>query len=104
MAIRAFRMQLKPGCLVEYRRRHDTLWPELASLLRSAGISDYRIFVDPNTLSLFAILHSADDATLARLPAHPLMQRWWDSMAELMEVVPGNRPVEIPLEQVFHLP
>jgi L-rhamnose mutarotase len=30
------------------------------------------------------------------------MQRWWDYMADLMEVEPGNRPREWPLEQMFH--
>jgi len=29
----AFKMQLKPGAAEEYRRRHDAIWPELASLL-----------------------------------------------------------------------
>jgi L-rhamnose mutarotase len=40
---------------------------------------------------------------LASLPGHPVMQRWWDTMADLMEVEPGNRPKEWPLTQVFHL-
>jgi len=32
-----------------------------------------------------------------------VMRRWWDYMADLMEVEPGNRPKEWPLTQVFHL-
>jgi len=35
---RAFRMQLRPGNVAEYRRRHDAIWPELAQLLRESGI------------------------------------------------------------------
>jgi L-rhamnose mutarotase len=31
------------------------------------------------------------------------MRRWWDFMADLMEVEPGNRPREWPLTRVFHL-
>jgi len=42
--------------------------------------------------------------TVAALPDHPVMRRWWDHMAPLMEVEPGNRPREWPLRQVFHLP
>jgi L-rhamnose mutarotase len=34
----AFRMKLKPGTVAEYKRRHDEIWPELAQLLREAGI------------------------------------------------------------------
>ena len=52
----AFRMKLKPGKVAEYRRRHDEIWPELAQLLRDAGIYDYSIFLDEATLHLFAVL------------------------------------------------
>ena len=40
MSTIAFRMQLKPGMVAEYRRRHDEIWPELAQALREAGIYD----------------------------------------------------------------
>ena len=52
----AFRMQLKPGVATEYERRHDELWPDLADALREAGIHDYSIFLDEETMSLFAVL------------------------------------------------
>ncbi len=103
MTTRAFRMQLKAGAVEEYRRRHDTLWPELGEALSAAGVYDYSIFLDEETLSLFAVLKLRDGDTSAALPQHPVMQRWWDSMAPLMETEPGNRPLEWPLTQVFHL-
>jgi L-rhamnose mutarotase len=31
------------------------------------------------------------------------MRRWWDAMAPLMEVEPGNRPKERALKRVFYL-
>ena len=97
-------MQLKPGAIAEYRARHDAIWPELAALLHESGISDYSIFLDEETLALFAVLELADDNKRDALPGHPVMKRWWDHMAPLMEVEPGNRPKEWPLTQVFHLP
>ena len=100
---RAFVMQLKPGTVDEYRRRHDAIWPELADLLRTSGIHDYSIFLDPDTLRLFAVLKLHPGHTVGALPEHPVMRRWWDYMAELMEVEPGNRPKEWGLERVFHL-
>lgn len=102
--IHAFRMQLKPGCIDEYRRRHDEIWPELAALLRDAGMREYRIFVDPGTHSLFAILDRPQSTEIERLPANPVMRRWWDYMADLMEVDATHRPLEYALEQVFYLP
>jgi L-rhamnose mutarotase len=104
MSIRAFKMKLKPGFEQEYKARHDAIWPALASLLREAGIYDYSIFLDESTLDLFAVLKLHPEHDIASLPEHPVMRRWWDYMADLMEVEPGKRPREWPLTQVFHLP
>jgi len=51
----AFKMKLRPGAAAEYKRRHDELWPELAAELKAAGISDYSIFLDEETPTLFAV-------------------------------------------------
>lgn len=102
MSIHAFKMQLKPGVIGEYRRRHDAIWPELSTLLTDSGIHDYSIFLDEATLSLFAVLKLAEDNMRNALPDHPVMKRWWDHMAPLMEVEPDNRPVETPLPMIFH--
>lgn len=103
---KAFRMQLKPGTVDEYKRRHDELWPDLAQALRDAGIFDYSIFLDEETLALFAVLKIADGAPIAELPKQSVMAHWWDYMADLMEVEPDgdprNRPREWPLRQVFY--
>jgi L-rhamnose mutarotase len=103
MSTRAFRMQLKPGQVEEYKRRHDDIWPELAQALVDAGIYDYSIFLDEETLHLFAVLKLREGETSAALAGLPVMQRWWDSMAPLMEVEPGNRPKEWGLVPMFHM-
>lgn len=99
----AFAMQLKPGNEAEYQRRHDAIWPELSALLKEAGIADYSIFLDPNSLTLFGVLRRTAGHGMDRLPDHPIMQRWWAFMADLMVVTPDNAPVVRPLPCVFHL-
>lgn len=96
-------MQLKPGMVDEYRRRHDEIWPELVDLLRQAGISDYSIFLDEDTLALFAVLRLAEENRRESLPEEPVMKLWWAAMAPLMEVEPDNRPREWPLVPMFHM-
>ena len=32
-----------------------------------------------------------------------IVQKWWDYMADIMEVNPDNSPVSIPLPEVFHM-
>jgi len=99
----AFKMKLKPGVVAEYKRRHDEIWPELAAELRAAGVSDYSIFLDEETLTLFAVQKLGDDNTAAGLPQSPVVRKWWDYMAPLMEVQPDHAPVAKPLKEVFHL-
>ena len=96
-------MKLKPGTVAEYQRRHDEIWPELSEAIRAAGISDYSIFLDERTLTLFAVQKQGEPNTAANLPQLPVVQRWWASMAPLMEVNPDNSPVCGELKEVFHL-
>lgn len=100
----AFRMRLNPGMEVEYRRRHDAIWPELVGLLRAAGVSDYSIHLDRETNTLFGVLWRRADHGMDALPDHPVMRRWWAHMADLMEVKPDNEPVAVPLVPMFHMP
>lgn len=96
----AVKMQLKPGNEAEYKRRHDEIWPELVTLLKTAGIRDYTIHLDPDTLALFAVMWRDHDTPIAD---DPVMRRWWDHMADIMEVNADNSPVAIPLQTVFRL-
>ena len=100
----AFKMQLTPGCRDEYKKRHDEIWPELVDLLKNAGISDYSIHLDAETDTLFGVLWREDGHSMDALPNHPLMQKWWAHMADIMETRANNEPEATPLEAVFHMP
>ena len=99
----AFKMKLRPGFEAEYKKRHDEIWPELESLLSEAGISDYSIFLDEETHTLFAVQKLADDFDEALVPSHPIVKKWWAYMADIMETNPDNSPVAISLKEVFHM-
>ena len=100
----AFKMKLNPGMAAEYRKRHDEIWPELVSLLREAGVSDYSIHLDPETNILFGLLTRPEGHGMAALPDHPVMKRWWAHMADIMETNPDNSPVQSDLVPVLHMP
>lgn len=99
----AFKMKLKPGVAEEYKRRHDEIWPDLSAAISEAGVSDYSIFLDEETLTLFAVQKLAEDHTADELKELPVVRKWWDYMADLMEVEPDNAPVVTPLREVFHM-
>ncbi len=100
----AFKMQLNPGMEAEYRKRHDEIWPELVTLLQDAGVSDYSIHLDAETNCLFGVLWRRNDHRMDALPGHPVMQRWWSHMADIMATQPSNEPIVVPLQTVFHMP
>lgn len=95
-------MKLKPGFEAEYKKRHDAIWPELSRALTAAGVSDYSIFLDEETLTLFAVQKLADGHSADQLPFNPVVRKWWEFMADIMEVNPDNSPVCVPLTEVFH--
>lgn len=99
----AFKMQLHKGKEAEYKKRHDEIWPELSLLLKSTGVSEYSIFLDESTNSLFGVLSIDNPVGLEDLSTHPVMQKWWKYMADIMESNPDNSPVSIPLKEVFYL-
>ena len=96
-------MKLKPGFEAEYKRRHDEIWPDLAEAHSQAGITDYSIFFDEESLTLFAVQKLSDDNTAAELPSSPIVRKWWDYMSDIMETNPDHSPVCKPLREMFYM-
>lgn len=99
-----FRMRLNEGMAAEYQRRHDAIWPELVALLHGAGVSDYSIHLDVETGHLIGVLTRQADHTMDDLPNHPIMQKWWAHMADIMETGEDDAPVAVPLQPMFYMP
>ncbi len=103
MEVLAFKMKLLPGYADEYKKRHDLIWPELKSLLRTHGISDYSIFLDDESHFLFGKMTVENVASLTSLPESSLMKKWWEYMKDIMVTNEDASPVSIPLKQVFFM-
>jgi L-rhamnose mutarotase len=99
----AFAMRLKPGCAEEYKKRHDSIWPDLKAELRKAGVSDYSIYLDEKTHTLFAFQYLADDASDGDLAQKRIVRKWWRMMKDLMDTNADESPVSDPLREMFHM-
>ncbi len=99
----AFKMKLKPGATSEYKKRHDAIWPELSVLLKDAGVSEYSIFLDEETNTLFGVQKQAGDVSSQDLGCNDIVKKWWAYMADIMETNSDNSPVTTPLEEVFYM-
>lgn len=99
----AFKMKLNEGQKEVYKKRHHQLWPELKQLLKQNGVSEYSIFLDEESSTLFAFQKVSGAGGSQDLANNPIVKKWWDFMADIMEVNNDNSPVSMPLEEVFYL-
>ncbi|NJB35110.1 L-rhamnose mutarotase [Croceivirga sp. JEA036] len=99
----AFKMKLNPGQKGAYTERHNQLWPELKKLLKESGVSEYSIFFDEETDTLFAFQKVSGEGGSQDLADNPIVQKWWAFMADVMETNPDNSPISTALEEVFYM-
>ncbi len=103
MIRKAFVMQLHPGQREEYIKRHSPIWPELESVLKYHGVSNYSIFLHEQTLQLFAYAEIEDEERWQSIAQTEVCQRWWAHMGDIMDSNPDKSPVSIDLTKAFHL-
>ena len=103
MKLLAFKMQLNEGQKEEYIKRHNEIWPELRTLLKDAGVSEYSIFLDEETNTLFAFQKVSGEGGSQNLGETEIVQKWWKYMADIMKTNSDNSPVTTELEEVFYL-
>lgn len=97
-------MTVYDGFYDEYKRRHDELWPEMASELKKYGAHNYSIFLDEETGKLFAYVEIEDEEKWAQMSNSPICAKWWAYMADIMETYPDKSPVYKSLKDVFYFP
>ena len=99
----AFKMHLNEGQKEEYIKRHNEIWPELAKLLKDAGVSEYSIFLDEETNILFAFQKVSGEGGSQDLGKTEIVKKWWTFMADIMETNPDKSPVTTELQEVFYM-
>ena len=100
----AWRAVLKPGKKEEYIRRHNQIWQELVEVLKNAGICNYTIWLDGDTLfGYYECKYGVEFATKSQAES-AVVQRWNEYMKDVMEMpldpITGAQPH---LEKVFTL-
>lgn len=100
-------IRLRPEALVEYKRIHATVWPEILALISACRITNYTIFLKEPENLLFAYWeYRGDDfaADMERMRADPRMQDWWRITDPMQEPLESRRPGEwwACMEPVFH--
>ncbi len=100
---KAFVMSVNAGSEQEYESRHNPIWPELEEVLKDHGVSNYSIFLHPETRQLFACAEIEDEERWKAIAATEVCRRWWKHMGDVMLSNPDHSPVSLGLKEVFHL-
>ncbi len=103
MLRKAFVMGVLPDQHQEYEKRHNPVWPEMEEILKSHGVHNYTIFLDPGTSQLFAYVEIEDQSRWEAIAQTEVCQRWWRHMKSIMPSNPDNSPKSKALKEVFHL-
>jgi L-rhamnose mutarotase len=103
MIRKAFVMAVNPDQHLEYERRHDVLWPELARVFRDHGVHKFSIFLHPETHQLFAYTEIESEEQWRAIAQTPICKKWWAYMRDIMPSNPDDSPVSIGLREVFDL-
>jgi L-rhamnose mutarotase len=100
----AFIINLEPGAdPVEYKRRHDEIWPEMLAALRAAGIQNYSIFRDGS--KLFAYLEVDDFERMRVALAQDATNARWQEYMRGMISFDLDPATDFPrlLPEMFHM-
>jgi len=103
MIRKAFVMSVNSGQEAEYERRHRPVWAEMEQTLKSHGVSNYSIYLHPETRQLFGYVEIEDEARWNAIAETPVCRKWWAYMKDIMPSNPDNSPVSLELKEVFHL-
>jgi len=100
-----FAFKIKPELKDEYKKAHDEIWPEMASAIKDAGISNYSIYFRKDG-TLFSYMETDDyEGAMAKLAKTEVNARWQKYMDKYF--VKEDKSILGPetevLEEVFHL-
>jgi len=99
-------IQLKPGCLEEYKKYHANIWPELVEHMHERHMHNYSIYYrDGFLFSYFEYTGDDFEADMKQVAPHPRGQEWQRIMNAMQQPVDSAGPDEwwVDMEEVFHM-
>jgi len=101
-----FLLKVKEEKLAEYKKHHETVWPEMLAALSRHGWHNYSLFMRDDGL-LFGYFETPDNfqAALDGMAGEEINAKWQEFMAPYFESPDGARADEMMLQlaEVFHL-
>ena len=96
-----FLYRLKRGKGPDYDRAHQTVWPEILSLLDQAGIYDYQIWRHGDLVVSRMRTREGYDQAAAVTSASEVQARWTASMSHIFDEIADGDGQPLWLDEVF---
>jgi L-rhamnose mutarotase len=96
-----------PALIAEYKRHHDTVWPEITRSIRDTGVEDLEIYLLGTRL--FMILEVNESFSFEKKSEsdrnNPTVQEWEQLMWKFQQPLAEARPGEkwLLMEKIFKL-
>ncbi len=96
-----------PALIADYRKYHESVWPEIISSIKQAGIVDMEIYL--LGARLFMIMEGNDkfsfDVKQKMDSENPKVREWEALMWKFQQALPQAKPGEkwLPMERIFKL-
>jgi L-rhamnose mutarotase len=100
-----FLLKVRSDKLDEYKRRHQTVWPEMLQALRNTGWKNYSLFLHDDGLLIGYVECDDFQKCLDGMATQPINEKWQREMSPFFEKLEGDRPDQamFTLPEVFHL-
>lgn len=100
----AWKAIVHDGMLLEYKKRHDEIWPEMKELLKSAGIRNYSIWNVGNELFGYYECEKGAEYAAKVQSESPIVDRWNAYMKDVMTMeMDPNTGAQPQLKEMFYL-
>lgn len=100
----AWKAYIKEGCLDEYIKRHNEIWPEMITILKNAGINNYTIWnTNTELFGYYECEHGIEYAAKIQSES-PIVKKWDEYMKDIL-IMPTDpiTGVQPKLLKVFEL-
>ncbi|KAK3049893.1 hypothetical protein LTR09_008813 [Extremus antarcticus] len=83
-------VRLQRNSAEAYKECHAAVWPAVLEQIKDCNISDYSIYLDEQSMTLFATMkyNGTDfDADMEKMRANPEVRRWWEMTDAMQETL-----------------
>ena len=100
-----FLLRVKKDLREEYKKSHESVWPEMLDVLRKAGIRNYSLFLRRDGLLVGYFEAENPQESLRKVGETEVNRRWQNCMARYFEAGSGDLQEGKPewLEQIVYV-